>query len=279
MCPVLRLYGTLETRGECHTEVAGPQNAEARVIDMNLDATNMTALPITKPPGGPGRDTLALIYQEILTVISRLRSNRQTVMDVGAFRGSMKAAIAAAEVEATRKGYSAADARLATFAVVAFLDESMETAKDLGSTDWARQALQVEFFGEHTAGDIFFECIDKLIARSDAAQDADVLEVFALCLLLGFQGRYSTKGPEGIRPVVTKISAKIQRIRGQRTLAPDWEPKPDTVLRPPRDPWVRALALGTVGAILLAVLFFVGFNLALLSGASGLHAVTLFAPH
>ncbi len=245
---------------------------------MNIDATSMGALPVARPPEGPGRDNLALVYQEILTVIARLRSKRQAVLDLAAFRGSMKAAVAAAEIEATRKGYTAADARLATFAVVAFLDESVETSKDLGSTDWSRQALQVELFGEHTAGAIFFQCIDKLIARSDAPQDADVLEVFALCLLLGFHGRYGASGQEGIRPILAKITDKIQRIRGQRTLAPDWEPRPGSLLRPPRDPWVRALALGTVGAILLAILFFVGFKVTLFSGASGLHAVSQLAP-
>ncbi len=245
---------------------------------MNIDETNIAATPSAGPLRGPGRENLALIYQEILTVITRLRGNRQAVMDVVAFRSSMKAAVAAAEADATRKGYTPADARLATFAVVAFLDESVENANDLSSTDWSRQSLQEELFGEHTASEIFFQCIDRMVPRIDSPQDADVLEVFALCLLLGYRGRYSASGQEGVRPVVTKIAEKIQRIRGRHTLAPDWEPQPDAVLQPPHDPWVRALAFGTVGALFLAVLFYVGFKVALLSGASGLHAIGLLAP-
>lgn len=245
---------------------------------MNIGETNVAAQPNAGPLGGPGRENLALIYQEILTVITRLRGNRQAVMDARAFRNSMKAAIAAAELDATRKGYTPADARLATFAVVAFLDESVENASDLSSTDWSRQSLQAELFGEHTAGEIFFQCVDKLIARGDGPQDADVLEVFALCLLLGFEGHYGADGHERIRPVVTRITERVQRIRGRRTLAPDCEPRPDAVLQPPRDPWVRALALGTVGAVFLAVLFYVVFKIALLSGTSGLHAISLLTP-
>lgn len=246
---------------------------------MLIDETNIAAPPAATPPRVPGQESLALSYQEILTVITRLRGNRQGVMDARAFRNSMKSAIASAELDATRKGYTPADARLATFAVVAFLDESVENASDLSSTDWSRQSLQAELFGEHTAGEIFFQCIDKLMARGDSTQDADVLEVFALCMLLGFQGRYGADGPEGVRPVAAKITEKMQRIRGRRTLAPDWEPRPDAVLQPPHDPWVRALALGTVGAIVLAILFFVGFKFALASGASGLHAISLLTPH
>jgi type VI secretion system protein ImpK len=250
---------------------------------MNIEETNIapgSGAPATiGSPLRPGRETLARIYQEILTVITRLRGNRQAVMDARAFRSSMKAAIAAAEIEATRQGYTADDARLATFAVVAFLDESVENANDLSSTDWSRQSLQAELFGERAAGEIFFQCVDKLMARGDAPQDADVLEVFALCLLLGFQGRYGAQGTEGIRPVVNQITAKVQRIRGPRALAPDWEPRLEAVLQPRHDPWVRALSLGALGVTVLAILSFVGFKFALLSGASGLHAIIgLLAP-
>jgi type VI secretion system protein ImpK len=245
---------------------------------MSVDQINIAATPSAGSPRGPRRENLALIYQEMLTVITRLHANRQAVMDAGAFRGSMKAAIAAAEADATRKGYTAEDARLATFAVVAFLDESVENTKDPNLRDWTRLPLQVELFGEQTSGEIFFQCIDRLVARSDSPPDADVLEVFGLCLLLGYRGRYITRGEEGVRPVVTTIAEKVQRIRGPRLLAPDWAPPQDTVLQPPIDPWVRALILGTLGALFLAVVFFVGFKVALLSGASGLHSIGLLAP-
>ena len=146
-----------------------------------------------------GRTNLALIYQEILTAITRFRSNRQAVADAGSFRNQIKAAIGAAESEATRKGYAADDVRLATFAVVAFLDESILNSNNPIFTDWPRMPLQEELFGVHTAGEMFFHCIDRLMAKSDSPQAADVLEIYALCLLLGYRGRYSISGQEGVR--------------------------------------------------------------------------------
>jgi type VI secretion system protein ImpK len=246
---------------------------------MSGDQTNFATLPGAASRQGPRRESLALVYQEILTVITRLRVNRQAVMDAGAFRNSMKAALAAVEAEAARKGYTPEETRLANFAVVAFLDESVENANDPNFADWSRLPMQEELFGEPTSGEIFFQCIDRLLARSDSPEDADVLEVFALCLLLGYRGRYATSGQEGTRPIVTTIADKVQRIRGPRRLAPDWAPLQDAVLQPPYDPWVRALILGTLGALVLAALFFVGFKVALLSGASGLHSIGLLAPH
>jgi type VI secretion system protein ImpK len=194
-------------------------------------------------------------------------------MDATAFRNSMKAALAAAQADATRKGYTPEDARLATFAVVAFLDESVEGANDPNFAQWSRTPLQEELFGDPASGQIFYQCVDRLLGRNDSQEDADLLEVFALCLLLGYRGRYGSDGPEAVRPVLNAITDKIKRIRGQRPLAPEWTPRKDPVLQPPGDPWMRALLLGTLGALFLAALFFVGFKIALLSGASGLHAL------
>jgi type VI secretion system protein ImpK len=220
-----------------------------------------------------GRENLALIYQEVLTAITRFRSNRQAVTDAGVFRNQMKAAISAAESAATAKGYPAEDTRLATFAVVAFLDESILNSNNPIFADWPRMPLQEELFGGHTAGEIFFQCIDRLLARSDSPHLADVLEVFALCLLLGYRGRYSLSGQEGIRTVLEAIADKMQRIRGGvRPLSPNWSPPQDAVRSRSYDPWVRRLAFGAVGFLLLALVLFIGFKFSLMSGVSGLHS-------
>lgn len=246
---------------------------------MELDQTfNKDAHRSTGPAGAAG-ENLALIYQEVLTVISRLRTNRQAVMNARAFRGSMKTALSNAEADAARKGYKPADVRLATFAAVLFLDESIENGNNPLFADWHRMPLQQELFGELASREIFFQCIDRLLARRDAPQDADVVEVFGQCLLLGYRGQYSASGPEGVRPVLAAIADKVQRIRGARPLAPDAAPPQDAVLPPLPDPWVRPLIFGALGALFLAILFFAGFKFALLSGASGLHSLDLVALH
>ena len=246
---------------------------------MSGNQTNLAAAPKGEPRQAPGGEGLAVLYQEILTVVGRLRASRKTAMRADAFRSSMKAALSAAEAEATRKGYSSEDARLATFAVVAFLDESVEDAQDPNFADWSRLPMLDELFGERTADETFFHYIDQLLALDDSPPDADVLEIFALCLMLGYRGRYRTNEPEGVRAVITAIAEKVQRIRGPRSLAPDATPPQDAVLPLPRDPWVQALLFGALGALVLAALFFVGYKIALLSGATELHLFSLLGPH
>ena len=227
------------------------------------------------PAQAAGQTNLALIYQEILTAITRFRSNRQAVSDAASFRNQIKSAIGAAEAEATRRGYASDDVRLATFAVVALLDESILNSNNPIFTDWPRMPLQEELFGVHTAGEMFFQCIDRLMAKSDAPHAADVLEIYALCMLLGYRGRYSMSGQESVRAVASNVAEKLQRLRGGlRPLAPNWAPPKDVVTQKPSDPWVRALLFSTLGALFLAIVFFVGFKILLISGASGLHSFT-----
>src|SRR5207245_2709118 len=71
---------------------------------------------------------------------------------------------------------------------------------------------------------------------------ADVLEVYQLCLLLGFQGRYGGTGSTERRGWTTAVADKLARIRGgPRTLSPAWSPPGDEVIPLPKDPWVRPL--------------------------------------
>jgi len=227
---------------------------------------------------GAQRANLALIYQEILTAITRFRSNRQAVSDAATFRNQIKGAIGSAEAEATRAGFPTEDVRLATFAVVALIDESILNSNNPLFADWPRMPLQEELFGVHTAGEMFFQCIDRLLAKSDAPHAVDVLEIYDLCLLLGYRGKFSLSGAESLRAIAASVTEKLQRLRGgPRPLAPHWAPPDDVVQQEASDPWVRALMVGTLGALLVAVLFFVGFKFVLISGASGLHSIAL--PH
>jgi type VI secretion system protein ImpK len=224
------------------------------------------------PTQGARGPNLAIIYQEILTAITRFRSNRQAVSNALSFRNQIKGGIATAEAEATRSGYAPDDVRLATFAVVALLDESILNSNNPLFADWPRMPMQEELFGVHTAGEMFFQCIDRLMAKGDSPQSADVLEIYALCLLLGYRGRYSLSGQESVRAIAATVAEKLQRLRGgPRPLAPHWAPPKDVVRQQAFDPWVRALLMGAMGALLFAILFFVGFKFVLISGASALH--------
>ena len=214
---------------------------------------------------------LALGFQEVFTAIVRLRYNRQAVSDAESFRAQMKHALRVAEQEARSRGCNAEDVKQVIFAVVAFLDESVLGCRNPVFADWPRLPLQAEFYGHQVAGEIFFQELQKAMNRPDSAETADLLEVYYLCLLLGFKGRYAAGGD--LRSIMSAVQDKIRRVRGPLgALSPRGAIPADAVRLPQTDPWVRRLAIVTLLTSLLALSLFLIFKFLLVSGASELSA-------
>jgi type VI secretion system protein ImpK len=218
----------------------------------------------------PRGENLSFIFQEVLTATVRLRSGRQAVADVATFRGQMREALRRADQEARGRGYSAESVKQSIFATVAFLDESILNLQNQTFAEWVRKPLQEELFGVHVAGEIFFENLKKLLSQNDAPELADVLEVYLLCLQLGYRGRYGMGAGGDLRAIIETLREKIRRTRGEsKYLAPAWAPPPDGGPLPP-DTATRRLALVAIGCLLLVLVLFTGFKLSLISSASSL---------
>jgi type VI secretion system protein ImpK len=213
---------------------------------------------------------LALAFQEVFTAIVRLRSNRQAVTNADAFRAQMKQALLRADQEARSSGYKTEDVRQVLFAVVAFLDESVLASKNPIFADWPRLPLQTELFGHQIAGEVVFQELQKTLGRSDSAEACDVLEVYALCLLLGFRGRYAAGGAGDLHSLISAIQEKIRRVRGPSgVLSPRGLLPSDAVRIAHSDRWVRRLAIMASFSLGLAVILFVVFKLLLNSSLAG----------
>lgn len=235
-------------------------------------ATNLQA---PAGSGGPRKpENLGYLFQEILTVIVRIRSSRQPVADAQKFRNDMKAALKRAEKDALTRGYLPADIRPATFAVVAFLDESVLNSTNAAFADWSRMPLQEELYGNQLAGEIFFQNLEKLLAHPDSQDLADLLEIYLLCLLLGYKGRYGLSSQEALRPIIDSVSGKMRLIRGPlRGFSPAWGLPEGPVNLTGPDPWIRRLSWAAVISMGLAVILFISFWWILRSGVAGLNTL------
>jgi len=218
-------------------------------------------------------DNLALIFQEVLTAIVRLRSNRQELSDAETFRANMRAAIQTAISEArTKGGYTGDDIKMATLALVGFLDESVLNTQNPIFVNWPRKPLQEELFGIHMAGEIFFRNLEQLMGRADSADLADLLEVHYLCLLLGYGGRYSIGGRGELQAITTATGDRIRRIRGASTdpfMQISSEPE---IVKLTEDPWVKKFLFAAIACFVLMVALFVTFKVSLGSSSSEVRA-------
>ena len=155
--------------------------------------------------------------------------------------------------------------------MVALVDESVLNLRSPAFADWPRRPLQEELFGHHVAGEVFFQNLQDLLGKTDSPDLADLLEVYQLCLLLGFAGRYSLGGRGELRAVGEAVAEKIRRIRGAAgEISPAWALPPEAVRRAGTDPLVRKFGIAAAACGLLAVILFVVYKLILGSGVSSL---------
>ncbi len=203
-------------------------------------------------------DNLALSYQSLFTAIVRIQAGRQNVTDADNFRKRTKAALEEVQRDAVRLGYDSSDIRETHFAVVAFLDSVILNSNEFIRAEWERRTLQEELFGQTDAGVVFFEKLERLRSRRDSAHLADILEIFLLCLLLGFEGRFSGGLRGELYSVTDRLRSRIEDIRGKNfRLSPSGLAEPITTNNPP--PARRPLPYGWIlaGAIVFTFLLFI----------------------
>lgn len=165
-----------------------------------------------------------LLYDGFYLVF--LLKNRHVPDTAAGLAGRVKAFLDGFERDARRLGHDPEAIYGAKYALCATVDEVILGSAFSVRGEWERQPLQLELFGELLAGDRFFEKLEQLRGRAD---NVEVLEVFHMCLLLGFKGRYLLEGTEKLGYLATQLGEQIAHIRGKRQgFAPHW-PLPDRI--------------------------------------------------
>lgn len=114
------------------------------------------------------------------------------------------------------------DINHAKYAFCALMDEIILSSNFSLRDEWERMPLQLRLFGEHLAGEGFFNRLEQL--RLEPAQNIEALEVFYTSLLLGFQGKYLLEGEEKLGYLTHKLGQEIQQVRGGKAeFSPNWQ--------------------------------------------------------
>lgn len=207
-----------------------------------------------------------------------LLRKRNPPKDANLFRTSIQLTLTEFSKKAEKLGISADDIHDAKYAFCATVDELILTAQFNIRDEWQRQPLQLIFFGEQLAGENFFVKLEEL--RNQGSRRLQALEVFHICLLLGFQGKYMIEGQEKLSYLVSRLGEEIAHHKGKRNpFSPRWA-IPDQVrnaLQHDVPIWVIATAFAV-----FALLGYAGFVWLLNSDANntllGYHNVVQLAP-
>jgi type VI secretion system protein ImpK len=193
--------------------------------------------------------TLMDLFHQGFYMILLLR-NGYTPADAGLYRERLRQLLAQVDRGAKKLQLDPDDVFQAKFAFCALIDEIILMSRLRIRDEWERNPLQLEMFGEHMAGEKFFDALEKL--RGEGARRVQVLEVFHMCLLLGFQGRYILEGVEKLSWLTARLGDEIVHLQGKRApFAPHWAP-PDRIahkLRSEVPLWVMGSVFAAVALI------------------------------
>jgi type VI secretion system protein ImpK len=237
----------------------------------------MTTENAIQAPAIARTNSLALSFQDVITVVLRMRYGSQRIPDANAFRVSIRKMIAASVQEVRNLGYSDATSKMSLYAIIGFLDESVLNSQDPVFADWSRRPLQEEMFGGHFAGETFFKQTTELLNAPESQEVADNLELHAICLLLGFRGKYAFGDAGEIHNILSRIRDKIIRIRGPLALA-RLAAVPEVKIVSKRDRWLTSLWLTAAALIILTIVLFAVYTLTLGSGVSNIKTAALVTP-
>src|SRR5574343_933227 len=202
----------------------------------------------------PARSLVDLLYDGFYMLI--LLKQRSVPKDTEEFSRHIQKFLEQFERAAQKNHFSAEDIFEAKYAFCAAIDEAVLSSQMNIRDNWERRPLQLLLFGDQLAGEHFFDKLET--ARNGGASRINALEVFHMCLLIGFKGRYLLEGPEKLKYVTQQLGEQIAHIKGKPALfAPHWS-APDSISNAIK----RDIPLWVIGSLLalLGLLAYVGLD-------------------
>jgi len=208
----------------------------------SLFSTPTTRVAEEFSPETSARSLVDLLYDGFYMLI--LLGNRTSPKAAGEFSTSIRNFLDQFEKSARKNHFSAEDIYDAKYAFCAAVDEAVLTSQMNIRPDWERHPLQLVLFGDQLAGEHFFERLEA--ARNGGGNRINALEVFHMCLLLGFKGRYLLEGPEKLKYLTMQLGGQIAHIKGKAaSFAPHWA-APDSISNAIK----RDIPLWVIGSVL-----------------------------
>jgi len=194
---------------------------------------------------------LSEIFAPCLTLILQLRAT-DDFGDPEVLRRRIKKLLDDGEREALRTGVPPSNIQDAKFALTAFVDETIIASNWPRKDRWISTPLQLELYNQYDAGEAFFTRLAGL--REQPSANAEALEVFYLCMTLGFKGKYQLHEQERLREIIEGTYDDLRRLPGMTTdtLSPHGPPRGQvtTEVKSKLPVWVIAAAAALVGMVL-----------------------------
>jgi len=172
----------------------------------------------------------------------------------------LKIALDNMEQSAFSKQIAPFEVQQVKYALAAFIDEAILNSAWPQRSSWMGKSLQLQYFGEHSAGEGFFKRLSELRQRGN--QYINILEVYYVCLQFGFEGMYRMQGLEKLMALQVDLRSQIEMSRGiiDTRLAPNSLPQQKLSLKVG-----RKLPFWVIASVTTVLIFciYLGFNVAI----------------
>lgn len=200
---------------------------------------------------------LSEIFATCFTLILQLRAADE-FGDPEVLRRRIKDLLDSAEREALRTGVTPGNLQMAKFAIVAFIDETIISSDWSQKDRWMSKPLQLELYDQYDAGETFFTRLEQL--REEPKANAEALEVYYLCLTLGFKGKYQLHEQERLREIIENTYEELRQLPGMKPakLSPHGKPRGQVVteVKSKMPAWVIAAAAVLIGFVIYVGLYY-----------------------
>lgn len=193
---------------------------------------------------------LAEVFAPCFSLILQLREST-SLTDAESLRQNALNVIGECEQRA-RMSASSEDVSDAKFAIVAFIDETILSSSSPAKTKWMARPLQLQLYDRFDAGEHFFERLERL--QSTPSSNPAVLEVYYLCMTLGFKGQYQLVEQDKLRAHIeaarTALTGEPQLRPG--SLSPNGEPRDQVAaeVKSKLPTWAIIAAAATIGLLI-----------------------------
>ncbi|MBV7535533.1 type IVB secretion system protein IcmH/DotU [Duganella sp. sic0402] len=171
--------------------------------------------------------TLLDLMQEGFYLLFMLK-NGSVPPDEAPFLDTVTAYLAEFDREARKLRAQGEDIDAAKYAFCAALDEIILSSRFSVRLAWERRPLQLVIFGDQLAGEHFFDRLETL--RSAGGSRLAALQVFHMCLLIGFRGKYALDASDKLAFLTARLGDEIAHMQGKsKGFAPQAE-RPDQII-------------------------------------------------
>ncbi len=133
-----------------------------------------------------------------------LRKDPGNQPDYETVRRDIQRLIGQSESDMAKGGINPGDYDMARFAVFAWIDEAIMNSDWEGKRMWQKALLQRQYYETVDAGELFFDRLNQI-----GLHQADVREVYYLCLAMGFTGQYRNEGDKVLLEGLKNENLKI----------------------------------------------------------------------